>query len=147
MPRVLLSLTIPGTSIGLLPWPATNTIRFTSTRRPVEYFELSNFSPHGFKLDRAYWPTVEHYFQAQKFPDNPDYQEKIRIAPTPKDAKQLGRSRKAPIHADWEAVKDHVMRKALRAKFTSHPGLVQLRRPHHRTHENPSMAPVFHAVA
>jgi predicted NAD-dependent protein-ADP-ribosyltransferase YbiA (DUF1768 family) len=28
--------------------------------KTVEYFELSNFSPHGFELDGAYWPTVEH---------------------------------------------------------------------------------------
>jgi N-glycosidase YbiA len=74
----------------------------------------------GFELDDAYWPTVEHYFQAQKFPDNPDYQAKIRIARTPKDAKQLGRSRTVPIRADWEVVKDDIMRKALRAKFTTH---------------------------
>ena len=28
---------------------------------------FSNFSKHGFELDRKYWPTSEHYFQAQKF--------------------------------------------------------------------------------
>src|SRR6266566_10027691 len=27
---------------------------------------FSNFSPHGFELDGTWWPTSEHYFQAQK---------------------------------------------------------------------------------
>ena len=50
---------------------------------------FSNFSLHGFELDDHYWPTVEHYFQAQKFEDAP-YRECIRRAPTAKDAKRLG---------------------------------------------------------
>lgn len=32
-----------------------------------EYGCFSNFSPHCFELDGLYWPTSEHYFQAQKF--------------------------------------------------------------------------------
>ncbi len=34
-----------------------------------EYGDFSNFSRHGVELDGRYWPTVEHYFQAQKFTD------------------------------------------------------------------------------
>ena len=40
-------------------------IEFYSTRGP--YGAFSNFSPHGFELDGHWWPTSEHYFQAQKF--------------------------------------------------------------------------------
>ena len=94
--------------------------------KTADYYELSNFSPHGFQLDGAYWPTVEHYFQAQKFPAQPAYQEKIRRARSPKDAKALGRSRKVPLRPDWEEIKDEVMRRALRAKFGAHPELVAL---------------------
>src|ERR1700730_28556 len=90
------------------------------------YYELSNFSPHGFQLDGAYWPTVEHYFQAQKFPSQPAYQEKIRLARLPKDAKTLGRSRTVPLRPDWEEIKDEVMRTALRAKFLAHPDLTEM---------------------
>lgn len=90
------------------------------------YFELSNFSRHGFQLDGAYWPTVEHYFQAQKFPSQPAYQETVRLARSPADAKTLGRSRKVPLRPDWEEAKDEVMRKALRAKFVTHPELTAL---------------------
>jgi ribA/ribD-fused uncharacterized protein len=53
------------------------------------YFELSNFSPHGFAVDGAHWPTVEHYFQAQKFEDAA-YRERIRNAASPQRAKALG---------------------------------------------------------
>jgi ribA/ribD-fused uncharacterized protein len=87
------------------------------------YYELSNFSPHAFELDGVYWLTVEHYFQAQKFPSRPEYQETIRTARLPRDAKTLGRSRTVPLRADWEEVKDEVMRRALRAKFTTHAEL------------------------
>lgn len=35
-------------------------------------------------------------------------------------AARMGRSRKRPLRADWETVKDDVMREALRAKFSQH---------------------------
>jgi ribA/ribD-fused uncharacterized protein len=69
---------------------------------------------------------VEHYFQAQKFPSQPDYQEKIRRARSPKVAKTMGRSREVPLRSDWEAIKDEVMRRALCAKFVAHPELTAL---------------------
>lgn len=80
---------------------------------------LSNFSPHGVELGGAWWPTVEHYFQAQKFPD-PACRERIRRAATPKQAKTLGRSREHPIRVDWEQVKEEVMRRAVLRKFETH---------------------------
>ncbi len=82
-----------------------------------DYYELSNFSPFGFEEEGVYWPTVEHYFQAQKFPD-PEYRERIRKAGSPKQAKDLGRSRKHPIRSDWDDVREEVMRNAVRRKFT-----------------------------
>jgi ribA/ribD-fused uncharacterized protein len=45
------------------------TIYFYGTRD--RYGCFSNFSPHGFELDGVYWPTSEHYFQAQKFAGTP----------------------------------------------------------------------------
>lgn len=105
--------------------PDDDAIYFYS--KTVAYFELSNFSPHGFEEDGEYWPTVEHYFQAQKFvgPESFEYRERIRRAQTPKDAKALGRSRKVPIRQDWEEVKDEVMLTAIRKKF-AHPKLREL---------------------
>jgi ribA/ribD-fused uncharacterized protein len=93
------------------------TVYFYSTTD--KYGAFSNFSPHGFELDGHYWPTVEHYFQAQKFEDT-HYRERIRRARTAKDAKRLGRSRDLPPHPDWESVKDDVMRRAVSKKFETH---------------------------
>lgn len=77
---------------------------------------LSNFSRHGFELDGQYWPTAEHYFQAQKFPGTP-YQQRIAHARTPKEAAELGKNRSIPLRPDWERVKDEVMRRAVLRKF------------------------------
>lgn len=77
---------------------------------------FSNFSPHGFELDGLWWPTSEHYFQAQKFAGTP-YAERIRLAKSPMIAARMGRSRKEPIRPEWNDVKDSVMRTAVLCKF------------------------------
>ncbi|MEN8217652.1 MAG: NADAR family protein [Pseudomonadota bacterium] len=87
-----------------------------------EYSEFSNFSRHGFTLGGKYWPTVEHYFQAHKFPGHPQ-EERIRTASSPKKAKQFGRTRSVPLRANWEKVKDDIMREAVMAKFRAHDDL------------------------
>lgn len=89
------------------------------------YFEFSNFSPHGFELDGLRWPTVEHYFQAQKFPGSP-HAEAIRTSKTPGKAKHLGRSRDFPLRGDWDDVKEAVMKQALATKFCTHRDLRDL---------------------
>ena len=99
------------------------TIFFYSTTD--EFGVFSNFSPHGIEMDGCWWPTVEHYFQAQKFPDEA-YREKIRSAPRAKIAAELGRSRKMPIRTDWEEVKDDVMFEAVLKKFQTHEKLREL---------------------
>ena len=91
------------------------TIYFNDNSEPYSCFY--NFSPHPFHLDERKWMTLEHYFQAQKFA-NTVYYDKIFSAKTAKEAHSLGRSRKAPLRQDWESVKDDIMRRALRAKFT-----------------------------
>jgi len=80
---------------------------------------LSNFSQHGFKLRGEYWPTVEHYFQARKFPGT-EQERRIQKARTPGEAKRLGRTRSVRIRSDWESVKDDVMREAVLKKFETH---------------------------
>lgn len=96
---------------------------YTAREEPHGCF--SNFSRHGIDLDGAWWPTVEHYFQAQKFAGTP-YANKIRTAFTPKQAADLGRSRQCPLRPDWELVKDEIMLKAVRRKFELHPQLRKL---------------------
>ncbi len=91
------------------------------------YYELSNFAPYGFEADGVYWPSVEHYYQAQKFagPEYAAFRERIRGSRTPGEAKKLGRTRQVPIRDDWDRVRDAIMLHALRLKFR-HPSLRQL---------------------
>ena len=97
------------------------TIYFYSAR-DEPYGAFSNFSAHGFTLDGQWWPTSEHYFQAQKFVGTPS-EEEVRRARTPREAANRGRERSRPLRADWESVKDDVMRRAVLAKFTAHANL------------------------
>jgi ribA/ribD-fused uncharacterized protein len=90
-----------------------------------EYGCFSNFSRHGFELEGQYWPTAEHYFQAQKFPGT-DHQRRIARARTPKEAAQLGRDRSVPLRADWESVKDDIMQRAVLRKFKTHQDIREI---------------------
>lgn len=81
---------------------------------------LSNFARLGVALDGAWWPTAEHYFQAQKFTD-PAHRERIRRAGTAKRAADLGRTRAVPLRPDWEEARVLVMARVLEAKFRTHP--------------------------
>ena len=94
-----------------------NTIKFYNRGEP--YYEFTNFYSCNVFIDGKVWPTTEHYFQAQKFVGTP-YLEKIRNLPSPRDAFQLSRD---PLvsrwrRGDWETIKDDVMLKALRLKFS-----------------------------
>ncbi len=95
-------------------------IKFYSATR--KYGEFSNFYPAKLKISKKEWPTSEHYFQAMKFLDG-DTQELIRKLKTPAEAKRKGGSKRLPLREDWETVKDDVMRKALKTKFTQHRDL------------------------
>ncbi|MDJ1185442.1 NADAR family protein [Roseofilum casamattae] len=102
------------------------TIYFYGTREQP-YGCFSNFSRHGFELDGIWWPTSEHYFQAQKFVTTDLlWFEKIQTAKTPKEAAKMGRDRTHPLREDWELVKDEIMYRALLQKFATHEELQQL---------------------
>lgn len=98
---------------------------FFYTPREVPYGCFSNFSRHGIELDGLWWPTTEHYFQAQKFAGTP-FAEQVRVATSPKQAADLGRNRTWPLRADWETVKDAIMFKAVLRKFETHEALRKL---------------------
>jgi ribA/ribD-fused uncharacterized protein len=106
-------------------------------RDRAEFGFLSHFHPSPITLDGEAWPTVEHYFQAQKS-FNPDYRAAIRAAETPAAAKQLAadpdrrraaarkswflKSGESP-RRDWAEVMLDIMRRADEAKFTQNPEL------------------------
>jgi N-glycosidase YbiA len=90
-----------------------------------QYGCFSNFSRHGFEQDGTYWPTAEHYFQAQKFPASVT-QQRIKRARTAKEAAKLGRDRLVPLRPDWETVKDNLMRIAILRKFETHQDIREI---------------------
>ncbi|MDV5354792.1 NADAR family protein [Enterobacter asburiae] len=92
----------------------SNNILFYKVNEPYGVF--SNFYKCGFFIDDKYWPTVEHFFQAQKF-DDEALREKIRKLASPMDAAISGRDRDNPLRDDWDCVRDNIMRLAVMEKF------------------------------
>ena len=91
-------------------------------------------------LDGESWPTVEHYYQAQKSVD-PAYKAAIRAALHPGHAKRLAAPPQGPRRiskdswfkahgtqprADWHDVKLEIMRRADRAKYEQNADLAAL---------------------
>ena len=99
--------------------PNSHVINFYNHYEP--YYEFTNFYFQPIKIDDHTWPTTEHYFQAQKFVGTPYYHH-IRKLPHPRDAFQVSREHAAStwVRGDWAVVKNDVMLKALREKFTQH---------------------------
>ena len=88
--------------------------------------ELSNFSRHAVYIRDRIWPTVEHFYQSQKFAGTAN-EENIRRSNSPTAAKCLARALSKELkRSDWPAAKDAVMRAALHAKFHQHPDLAHL---------------------
>jgi N-glycosidase YbiA len=107
-------------------WSGPAPIYFYKADRPHGY--LSNFSRHPIELDGYLWPTVEHYYQAQKFAGTNFcfLMSEIRAAPKPEAAAAIGRCADYAPSADWGGRKLAVMKRAVEAKFTSHRELQQL---------------------
>lgn len=101
-----------------------STIRFYHSDQP--WGQLSNFSRHAIFLHGRVWPSVEHFYQAQKFAGMPQ-EELIRICSTPMLAKQRAIDFTPSFRrADWHEMKEKVMLAGLRAKFDQHPDLKNL---------------------
>eukprot|EP00756_Hemistasia_phaeocysticola_P014928 Hpha_TRINITY_DN15371_c1_g9::TRINITY_DN15371_c1_g9_i1::g.92312::m.92312 len=79
--------------------------------------EFCSFWPAAFKAGGLEWPSLEHYFQAQKF-TSPEYVEEIRCAVTPDDARALGRNRNQPIRVDWMKSRVHALHSGMMAKHS-----------------------------
>lgn len=90
---------------------------------------LTNFYPlpRPLLIDGREWFTTEHYFQAQKFiTTDPVFAETIRLCKRPYDAWRMAKSSDHVRRPDWDAIKEDVMRFALRAKFEQNPELREL---------------------
>ena len=99
------------------------TIYFYKAWQPYGCF--SNFSPHPIEINGIHWPTVEHYYQAQKYVGSRDARmiPLIHQAPTPEKAAALGRGKHLELRSDWELVKIDIMRVAVLKKFLTHASI------------------------
>jgi GTP cyclohydrolase II len=96
-------------------------VRFYHSDQPWGAF--SNFSPHAVFVHGRVWPTVEHFYQGQKFAGTA-HEEAIRTADTPMLAKRLAEDlTREHRRDDWSKHKLQVMLWGLRAKFRQHPDL------------------------
>lgn len=94
-------------------------IRFYRPEHPCGC--CSNYSLHAVVIDGLTFMTSEHYYQWVKHVTmDPAYAERIRLAPTPGKAWRLANDRTHPQRADWERIKDDVMRLVVLCKFMQH---------------------------
>lgn len=110
-------------------------------RRDREAFGfLSHFHPSPIEIDGEIWPTVEHFYQAQKSPIEA-YRAAIRAAQHPGHVKRLAAPPDAKARlargswfaqngkhprADWENAKLDVMKRGDHAKYAQNPELTAL---------------------
>jgi ribA/ribD-fused uncharacterized protein len=85
---------------------------------------LSSFSSHGFFLDDADWPTVEHYYQGMKF-DDPDQRAAIRSTASAAEARQLAEKHARAVRKDWKKVRQTIMTRGIYIKCRTHPGVAE----------------------
>lgn len=81
------------------------------------YGFLSNFYPQVMEIEDKFYSTNEHYFQSQKFVGT-EYEDYIRLLPEPAQTASEGKRRDFPLRKDWESVKEEVMLRGLRVKFS-----------------------------
>ena len=100
---------------------------FSMKQSPVSYVSrtdathpLATCSRHGFILDDAEWPSVEHYYQGMKFEDEA-LREVVRSAANPTDAREVAKGHKREVRDDWKRVRETVMTRGVYIKCRSHP--------------------------
>lgn len=100
----------------------------TSDNFKVSYMDstslLSSWSRHAISLEGLEWPSVEHYVQAMKYEDK-KYQEKIRCAAHPRDAKKLGESRWKRKKSNWKQERVIYMTRGIYIKCKTYPEVIE----------------------
>ena len=81
---------------------------------------LSNFWYAPFVFCSVTYPTVEHFYQSAKA-DNARGWLAVIGAPTPRDAKRVGRSIR--MNSEFESAKKVIMMNGVISKFRQHPEL------------------------
>lgn len=103
-------------------------IAFTKTSLP--YGWMGNFSRHPVVYNGQKWPTTEHLFQALRFFEPGEgfrVVEKIRLAKSPFEAKQISRNNSHLSCVKPKSVKDLInMSLVITLKLENHPELIKL---------------------
>ena len=108
------------TEIAIMKTEEKKPVKFSGVSDKNGYF--SNFASFPVTIDGKTWPTVEHYVQARQF-KNGEYDEEILKYRSASIVVRMSREREGARRADWDKVKDKVMRKAVKAKFSQHENL------------------------
>ncbi len=85
------------------------------------HYYLSNFSSFAIIIEGEIWMTVEHAYQASKFPaERSEIRTRIQRALSAHDAKQIAKAHKGEACPDWDKRKLSVMEALLRTKLEQH---------------------------
>src|ERR1700735_4079532 len=113
------------TAPGFAAIPSDGRILYFGRDRAAFGF-LSHFHPARIALDGETWPTVEHFYQAQKS-DDPGYRTAIRNAASPSMAKRLAAPPDAPRRVSQQSWFRKHGTLARGANFPQTPPLPRLR--------------------
>lgn len=99
-----------------------NEIEFDADEYQTELYPLENFAPYGLIIDNLYFPTAEHAFQYFKFiGTNEEISEKIRLALSPNEAREIARENKKKRISNWKEYKYDVMDEVIGIKVNQNP--------------------------
>lgn len=85
-----------------------------------EFYVLSNFSAFAIEYKELIFPTLEHAYHWEKFPDAPTIQYYILNARSAHVAFQNAQENKHLRRKDWDSVKVNIMLDLLREKVKQH---------------------------
>jgi ribA/ribD-fused uncharacterized protein len=102
---------------AIAPFRITNKQIRAPDGKPYPDFGVLAKSGSLANMNRQTWPSVEHYFQASKFAEVPEFQDQFMKLETGAEARKVGNEPSYPVRGDWAVVKDRVMKAAVTAKF------------------------------
>jgi predicted NAD-dependent protein-ADP-ribosyltransferase YbiA (DUF1768 family) len=115
-------LSLKATAPAPVRWQRAGAVRFN--RRSTQWAALSNMDERfPVVVDGERYGSVEHLYQASRFPDHPERRALVLAEPSPLGAKKRARrAQPGEVRSDWDEVKTSVMMRCLQLKAEQHPG-------------------------
>lgn len=85
-----------------------------------EFYVLSNFSAFNLEWHGWIFPTSEHAYHWEKFPEYESVAKRIHLAPSAHEAMKIAQEHKGIQRKGWDSIKVGVMRGILWAKVQQH---------------------------